>query len=92
MNHQSQSTQNWFDNESGNQNVLHQYIQSLDPESITQLSKPNSEVRQLMESHLNGILGNLPSQHFGVSITTSRENLGQLLAAAMLNASLISKL
>ncbi|MEB3281714.1 MAG: DUF760 domain-containing protein [Lyngbya sp.] len=85
MNHQSQSTQNWFDNESGNQNVLHQYIQSLDPESITQLSKPNSEVRQLMESHLNGILGNLPSQNFDVSITTSRENLGQLLAAAMLN-------
>ncbi|WP_413165202.1 DUF760 domain-containing protein [Capilliphycus salinus ALCB114379] len=86
MNHQSQSThQHGFDNESGNENVLHQYIQSLDPEFISQLSKPNSEVRQLMESHLNGILGNLPPQNFGVTITTSRENLGQLLAAAMLN-------
>ena len=85
MNNQSQSTQNWFENGSVNENGLSQYIQTLDPELITQLSKPNSEVRQLMESHLNGILGNLPPQNFGVTVTTSRENLGQLLAAAMLN-------
>ncbi|ERT07356.1 hypothetical protein M595_2672 [Lyngbya aestuarii BL J] len=85
MNNQSQFTQHGFNSDARDQNVLSEYIQSLDAESITQLSKPNSEVRQLMESHLNGILGNLPPQHFDVSITTSRENLGQLLAAAMLN-------
>ncbi|MEL7036875.1 MAG: DUF760 domain-containing protein [Cyanobacteria bacterium J06592_8] len=85
MNNQSQSTQNEFNHRFNRENVLHDYIQSLDPESISQLSKPNPEVRQLMESHLNGILGDLPSQNFGVSITTSRENLGQLLAAAMVN-------
>ncbi len=83
--HPSNSTQGWFKNESTNTNTLYEYIQSLDPEFISQLSKPNPEVRQLMEFHLNGVLGHLPTQHFDVSITTSRESLGQLLAAAMLN-------
>jgi hypothetical protein len=32
-----------------------------------------------------GLLGNLPSEHFGVTITTSRENLGRLLASAMIS-------
>ena len=83
-NNQSNSTTSWLNDEC-RQNVLYEYIQSLDPESLTQLSKPHPEVRQLMESHLNGVLGHLPPQHFDVSITTSRESLGQLLAAAMLN-------
>jgi hypothetical protein len=67
-------------------NLLWQYVKSLSPEIITQLSKPTSaEVFQVMERNIVGLLGNLPSEHFGVTITTSRENLGRLLASAMIN-------
>jgi Protein of unknown function (DUF760) len=61
-------------------------VQSLSPETIAQLSKPNSsEVFQVMERNIIGLLGNLPSEHFDVSISTSREHLGRLLASAMMS-------
>jgi hypothetical protein len=70
--------------ESGN--LLWQYVQSLSPETVAQLSKPGSqEVFQVMERNIIGLLGGLPSEHFDVSITTSRENLGRLLASAMMS-------
>lgn len=66
--------------------MLWQYVQSLNPETVTQLSKPTSgEVFQVMEHNIVGLLGNLPSEHFGVTITTNRENLGRLLASAMIS-------
>lgn len=56
------------------------------PETISQLSKPNStEVFQVMERNIVGLLGNLPSEHFGITVATSRENLGRLLASAMIS-------
>jgi hypothetical protein len=65
---------------------LWQYVQSLSPETIAQLSKPeSSEVFQVMERNIIGLLGNLPSEHFGVTISTSREHLGRLLASAMMS-------
>jgi hypothetical protein len=74
-----------FGNESeGNQ--LWQYVQSLSSETISNLSKPDSqEVFQVMERNIIGLLGNLPSEHFEVSITTNREHLGRLLASAMMS-------
>jgi hypothetical protein len=68
-----------------NGNSLLEYIQTLPLETISQLSTPDPEVRQMMEYHLAGLLGTLPSQHFGITITTNRQNLGYLLAAAMMN-------
>lgn len=65
-------------------NRLWQYIQSLSPETIIQYSQPNPEVAQIMERDLAQMLGILPSEQFDIEITTSREQLGQLLAAAML--------
>lgn len=85
MNDASKSLQNMFTGEDGDGNALVQYIGSLNPESIARLSTPTSEVRQAMEASLSSILGGLPPQHFGVTITTSRESLGQLLASAMMN-------
>jgi Protein of unknown function (DUF760) len=38
-----------------------------------------------MERNLVGLLGGLPSEQFDVTITTSRENLGRLLASAMMS-------
>lgn len=67
-------------------NVLWQYVQSMNPETVAQLSKPGtSEVFQVMERNIIGMLGGLPSEHFDVSITTSREQLGRLMASAMMS-------
>jgi len=67
-------------------NWLWQYVQSMSPEMIAQLSKPTTgEVFQVMERNIVGLLGNLPPEHFGVTITTNREHLGRLLASAMMS-------
>lgn len=65
--------------------MLWQYVQSLNPEMIAQLSKPSPSAVQVLERNITGMLGTLPSEHFGVTITTSREHLGRLLASAMMN-------
>jgi len=67
-------------------NLLWQYMQSLSPETAARLSKPSSsEVLQVMERNIMGLLGGLPSENFDVTITTDREHLGQLLASAMMS-------
>ncbi len=66
-------------------NSLIQYVQSMEPETIAQLSRPLSgDVMQAMEHNIIAMLGGLPSEGFDVSVTTSRENLGRLLASAMM--------
>ncbi len=75
-----------FEESSEGVNLLWQYVQSMSPDTVSHLSKPNSqEVFQVMERNIIGLLGNLPSEQFNVSVTTSRENLGKLLASAMLS-------
>lgn len=70
----------------GQEHRLLDYVQSLKPETIAKLSKPDSmETRYLMERNVIGLLGGLPSEGFDVSITTSRESLGRLLASAMMS-------
>ncbi|MEL6552882.1 MAG: DUF760 domain-containing protein, partial [Cyanobacteria bacterium J06621_11] len=65
---------------------LLKYVKMMDPETITQLSRPDSsEVMQVMEHNVIGLLGGLPSAQFDVSVTTNRENLGRLLASAMMS-------
>lgn len=67
-------------------NSLFQYVQSLAPETIAQLSKPASqEVFQVMERNIIGLLGALPSENFNITVQTSREDLGRLLASAMMS-------
>ena len=62
------------------------YVQSLSPEAIAQLSRPASaDVFQVMERNIVGLLGALPPDSFNVMITTSREDLGRLLASAMMS-------
>jgi hypothetical protein len=84
VNQESNRSQNLFNHESGE--GLWHYVQSLSPDTIAQMSKPqSSEVFNVMERNIIGLLGNLPSEHFGVSINTSREHLGRLLASAMMS-------
>lgn len=86
MSNQSNRVSEFFNSESESSNLLWQYVKSLSPETVTHLSKPtSSEVFQVMERNIVGLLGNLPSEHFGVTITTNRENLGRLLASAMIS-------
>ena len=72
--------------ESERANSLMHYVHSMGPETIAQLSNPaSSEVQQMMEHNIIALLGGLPPQHFDVEITTNRENLGRLLASAMMS-------
>ncbi|MBD0262896.1 MAG: DUF760 domain-containing protein [Tolypothrix sp. Co-bin9] len=74
-----------FGSEAVNNNLL-QYIKSLSPEMVAQLSKPTSpEVLQAIERTIVSMLGGLPAEEFDVEITTSRQHLGMLLGSAMLN-------
>ena len=72
------------DNTPREKNALMEYIQTLQPEVMGQLSQPNEEAAQVMENSLTSMLGNLPAGDFGVTITTNREQLGRLLASAMM--------
>jgi hypothetical protein len=88
---QENSPQSIFDTEVET-NGLWQYVKSLSPETIAQLSKPESqEVFQVMERNIIGLLGNLPSEQFDVAISTNRENLGRLLASAMMSGYFLRK-
>jgi hypothetical protein len=69
-----------------NNNQFWEYLQSLNPEMISQLSKPNSpEVLQLIQKSIVAMLGNLPQDKFNNVITTSRDELGRLLGSAMVD-------
>lgn len=88
MNYHTQPNQNseFFEDDGEGKNYLWQYVQSLNPEVVEQLSHPQSqEVFQVMERNIVGLLGGLPSDQFNVSISTSREHLGRLLASAMMS-------
>ncbi|MBD2180987.1 DUF760 domain-containing protein [Planktothrix sp. FACHB-1355] len=85
MNNLSNRSSEFFGNQSEGSNLLWQYVQSLNPETIAHLSKPSPEAVQVIERNLVGMLGGLPHEHFDVTITTTRENLGRLLASAMMS-------
>lgn len=86
MNNELNRSQNIFGSENESGEGLWQYVQSLSPETIAQLSRPEcTEVFQVMERNILGLLGHLPSEHFDVNISTSREHLGRLLASAMMS-------
>lgn len=85
MNYKENRRNKYFNQPESDNNLL-DYLQSLTPETINQLSKPQSqEVFQVMEKNIVGMLGTLPSEHFGVMVSTNRENLGRLLASAMMS-------
>jgi hypothetical protein len=86
VNNATNRSSEFFSGENESSNLLWQYVQSMSPDTISQLSKPmSSEVFQVMERNIVGLLGNLPSEHFGITVSTSRENLGRLLASAMMS-------
>ncbi|MEA5594327.1 DUF760 domain-containing protein [Rivularia sp. UHCC 0363] len=86
MNNSSNKVSEFFNGESQSSNSLWQYVSSLSPEAVTQLSRPSSsEVFGVIERNIIGLLGSLPSEPFNINISTSRESLGKLLASAMIS-------
>ncbi len=85
MNNLSTSGSEYFGSDREGSNLLWHYVQSLNPDIVAQLSKPSLEAGQVMERNLVRMLGHLPHEHFGMTITTSREQLGRLLASAMMS-------
>jgi hypothetical protein len=77
---------NTFLNGESESGHLLNYVKSMQPELIAHLSRPDSpDVMQVMEHNIIGLLGGLPSEGFDITVTTSREDLGQLLASAMMS-------
>ncbi|TAF06993.1 MAG: DUF760 domain-containing protein [Nostocales cyanobacterium] len=69
-----------------NNDLLWQYLQSLEPETVSQLSQPNSpEVFEVIQKSIVAMLGNLPHDRYNTTITTNREQLGKLLGSAMID-------
>ncbi|MEM9135859.1 MAG: DUF760 domain-containing protein [Cyanobacteria bacterium P01_F01_bin.42] len=67
-------------------NELWRYVQDMESSMVARLSQPASpEVMQLMEQNIQSMLGVLPTEGFDVMISTDREQLGRLLASAMMN-------
>lgn len=86
MSNPSNRVSEFFNSDSEAGNLLWQYVKSLSPDTVTHLSKPSSpEVFQVMERNIVGMLGHIPSEQIGVTISTSREHLGRLLASAMIS-------
>lgn len=72
--------------QSEEKNLLWNYVQSLSSETVAHLSQPESkEVFQIVEHNISGLLGSVPHESFDVEISTSREDLGRLLASAMMS-------
>lgn len=86
MSNPSNRVSDFFNGESQSPNLLWQYVSSLSPETVSQLSKPeSSEVLGVIERNIIGLLGSLPPEHFNININTNRESLGKLLASAMIS-------
>lgn len=85
MNNLSNRVPDFFGNESESGDILWQYVKSMHPETVAQLSKPSASAIQVIERNITGLLGTLPPENFAIGITTSREHLGRLLASAIIS-------
>jgi Protein of unknown function (DUF760) len=71
---------------SPSENLLWQYVQSMSPETVSQLSRPGSkDVVHAITKTITAILGNLSDENFNTLITTDRDELGHLLGSAMID-------
>lgn len=67
------------------QNKLQQYIQSQSVEDMTRLaSEISPEVKQIVGTNVQALLGYLPNQDFNTTIMANKESLQNLLASSMI--------
>ena len=73
------------DNEAISSNSLIQYLQEQTPDVLQRVARSASgDIQDIIRHNVHGLLGMLPGEQFDVKIQTSRENLGGLLASAMM--------
>ena len=66
-------------------NDLIQYLQKQSPEVLQRVAKSASEdIQEIIKHNVQGLLGMLPSDQFDVKITSSKENIANLLSSAMM--------
>jgi Protein of unknown function (DUF760) len=66
-------------------NALLIYLQQQSPEILERIARAVSpQVKQVISHNVQGLVGVLPAEGFGVKITTDRENLANLLGSAMM--------
>jgi hypothetical protein len=66
-------------------NALMQYLQHQSPDVMARVAQAATpDIQEIISHNVQGLLGALPSEGFNVQISTSRENLGGLLASAMM--------
>jgi hypothetical protein len=78
---------NFFNSNSEEQekNILIEYLQKQNPEILTRVAQSATpEIKEIISNNVKGLVGMLPPEGFNVQIATDRENLGTLLASAMM--------
>ncbi|AFY72891.1 hypothetical protein Syn7502_00757 [Synechococcus sp. PCC 7502] len=79
--------------DTGSNNALLTYLKSQSPEAIELAAKGVSpEIRQIINHNIQGLVGMLPPQQFQVSITTTHENLANLIGSAMMTGYFLSQM
>ena len=72
-------------NDPNEENDLVQYLQKQSPEVLQRVAKSASEeIQEIIRHNVQGLLGMLPSDQFEVKITSSKENIANLLSSAMM--------
>ena len=67
------------------ENDLIQYLQKQSPEVLQRVAKSASEdIQEIIRHNVQGLLGMLPSDQFDVKITSSKDNIANLLSSAMM--------
>jgi putative heme iron utilization protein len=66
-------------------NQLMKYLQHQPPEVLERVAKSISpQIKEIISQNVQGLVGVLPDESFHVQISTDRENLGGMLASAMM--------
>ena len=66
-------------------NDLIQYLQKQSPEVLQRVAKSASEdIQEIIRHNVQGLLGMLPSDQFEVKISSSKDNIANLLSSAMM--------
>ncbi len=74
-------------------NPLLAYLKNQSPEALEQVAKNVSpEIRQIINHNIQGLVGMLPPNQFQVAVTTSHENLANLLGSAMMTGYFLSQM
>ena len=72
-------------NEGQDGNALIQYLQDQSPDVLQRVAKSASpEIQDIIRHNVQGLLGVLPGDQFDVKVTSSRDQLANLLASAMM--------